>query len=374
MARVWERWVVGRARRRLRSARYWYSIGDLDEAARAGRHALDLALADHRDAVPRLLLADIVLNLARTEQDRDDYVAGHAGLEYALNLLESITGGGNSAATADRDRLLAWTLVGLGESHRRAGRYQQAIETLDRAVQFAETIAADQPRALCAALTERGITAKELGEYDLAARRYARVQAIHRDAGATHADAAALEHNLSGLEYARGCHPQAEFHARRALDLRQLSRSTADVEIAADLAVLAAAVAAQHRHDEAREMFEQALFICRAARPPRRYEIGVHLHGLADIEHSAGRADQAERRYREALELKQELLGVEHPEVGLVIGNLGTLLHEQSREKEAVDCFRRALAIARQAFGPDHPRAASFRDKLARASAITRLD
>ena len=360
-----DRWVVARARRHLRAARYWYSAGALDEAARSGRRALSLARS--RTSVTGLLLpAQIALTLARVEQDRDDYVAGHGLLTYALGLLDPafrtldpVPGG------AAADRLLVWTLVGLGESHRRAARYAQAVETLDRAIRLAEVVAVP---ALGAALTQRAITAKELGDYDRAGDLYARVAQLQREAGIGVAEAATLEHNLSGLEYARGNYPQAEFRARRAVDRRRGTPGATEVEVAADLAVLAAAIAAQRRYAEAREMFEQALFTCRSARPPRRYEIAVHLHGLADLEHSAGHQDLAERRYRQALAIKEELLGPAHPEVGLVIGNLGALLQERNREPEAAECYRRALVIAERTFGPEHPRFVVLKQRLARLS------
>ena len=346
-----DRWRVARARRRLRATRYWAGTEDLDEAARAGGQALAAATADP------MLRAEITLVLAQIEQDRDNFAAAEAQFASAAMLLAPMSG-----PTAGR--LLASALVGLGGSQRRAARYPQAIAVLDRAVALAETVARTDPRMLGAALTERGITAKEVGDHQRAADLYRWVQQLHRDHGATPADAATVEHNLAGLEYARGCYPVAELHARRALEHRRRSRRTSPTERAADLAVLAATIAAQHRYDEARGVFERTLSVYRSARPPRRYEIAVQLHGLADVEHSTGRSDEAERRYREALAIKLELLGPGHAEVGLVTANLGTLLQEQHREAEAAQCYRRALTIAEHTFGRQHPRSVRLRAKL----------
>lgn len=115
-----------------------------------------------------------------------------------------------------RDRRLAWTLVELGSGYRKDGRYHRAVEVLDRAVQVAETLAVAERRVLSAALTERAITAKELGEYDRAADLYAWVQMIQWNVGATLEDAATLERHLSDLDHCRGCYLSAELHARRA--------------------------------------------------------------------------------------------------------------------------------------------------------------
>jgi hypothetical protein len=94
-----------------------------------------------------------------------------------------------------------------------------------------------------AVLTSQG-TANELGAVETAAQCYARVSRIHRENGASRADAATLERNLAGLKYARGRDAQAEAHARRALALRRQAPWVTGVERAGDLAVLAAALGA----------------------------------------------------------------------------------------------------------------------------------
>jgi tetratricopeptide (TPR) repeat protein len=305
-----------RARRRLRLASYWWARSDLDEAARHGYRAL--RLAERLDPLPTaaVAVAEIRLVLARVERDRDDGAAARAHLDRAVEVLDP------APATPARDRLLAAALAELGNCHRRAARYPLATAVLHRARRL---LLAGDP-LLCEVYTSLGILAKELGELDLAAGWYARVARIQDDAGAPPADAAALQHNLAGLAYVRRRYPEAEAHARRAVDLRRLAPGSTDVELAAERALLAATIAAQQRYAEARELFAWALAACRRARPPRRYEIAAHLHHLASIAHATGRPAEAERLYRQALELKREVLGDDHPEVALVAHNLGTLV------------------------------------------------
>jgi tetratricopeptide (TPR) repeat protein len=343
------RWIVARARRRLQVAHFWQAIADLDEAARAGYHAHRLLRRlGNASVVPVTLAAEIELALAEIERDRDDHAAGRIHLESSLARLEV------APATHDRDRLLVRTLIALGDCHRRAARYSEASDVLDRALRTAER-AGVAPNLHAAVLTVMAITAKELGEYDKAAGLYAQVRRINQDVGASVADAATLEHNLAGLAYSRGRHGQAEGHARLAVALRRQVPRVAPVDVAADLAVLGSAVAAQGRHLEARALFEQALIACRTARPPRQYEIAVHLHNLAAIDQAAGRPADAERLYQQALAIKEHLLGTEHPEVGLVANNLGTLLHQQQRTAQAAEWYQRALAVAERAYPPGHP-------------------
>src|SRR5262245_16864759 len=272
------KWLVGRVARALRLARYWQAVGDLDEAARESQRARRLACS--HPAVPVTLVADVELTIARIAQDRDDTGGCRAHLHRAVTVLETAREG------ADRDRLLGWALVGLGDQHRRAGQYPAAVEVLTRALRLVESTEPPDPLLHTAVLTSQGITAKEVGAFDTAAQCYARVSRTHRERGATRADAATLEHNLAGLWYSRGDHAEAEAHARRAVALRRQDPGATQVELAADLAVLASALAAQQRYDEARTLLREALAVCRAARPPRRYEIAVQLHNLADVEHA----------------------------------------------------------------------------------------
>jgi tetratricopeptide (TPR) repeat protein len=351
------KWLASRAKRHLRLAWYWQTVGDLDAAARAAERALRLA---HRQEVPAKLVADAALTMARIAQDRDEFARCRDQLEHAVAVLRT------AADDEERDRLLGWALVGVADQRRRAGDYPAAKEALTEALRLVESGRIPDPGLHTAVLTSQGITAKELGAIETAAQCYAQVSRIHRESGASRVDAAALEHNLAGLDYSRGRHAEAEAHARRALALRRQAPRVTEVEQAGDLAVLATALAAQQRYDEARDLLRETLRAYRAVRPPRRYEVAAQLHNLADLEHASGRLALAERLYREALSLKENLLGGDHPEVGLVANNLGTLLVERGREREAADCYRRALTIAERTYEPDHPVIGRVRHNLRR--------
>jgi len=356
-AAVRDRWLPWRVARRLDLARYWHRHGDLDEAARHAEHALRLVAA--AGSVPATVQADAAVTAAEIDRDRDDSAVGRTRLEHAVQLLDA------APPAARRARVLVRALTGLGDCHRRGGRYPQASAALQRARALAEASDAPDPMQLAAVLTVLGITAKELGAYEQAARCYAEVDAIYREHAAAPGDRATLQHNLAGLAHAQRQYPQAESHARRAVELRGRA-AAAQVEFAADLAVLGAAIAAQDRHDEAREQLRRALASCAAARPPRRYEVAVQLHNLAAIDQADGRPDDAEQGYRRALAVKEQLLGSEHPEVGLVCNNLGTLLHDQHRDSEARSCYLRALAIAERVYPAGHPTTTAVRHNLHR--------
>jgi tetratricopeptide (TPR) repeat protein len=325
LTRVRMRWpAVLWANRQLQLARNRQARGKLDDAAahvyRALR-ALD-------GGPPTLLAAEVAYTTAQIECGRARYPRSAAHFECAALVLSALPPSG------DRDRRLADVHIGLADVHRRTGRYAEASAALTAA----RKLAGGPDPAIVMLL---GVVAKEQGRFGDAARHYGRLARTPLDPS----DAATLHHNLAGLANAQYRYGVAERHARRALLLRRADPRATAVAVAADMAVLAAAVAGQHRHDEARRLFGRALAACRAAQPARHYEVAGYLHGLAGIEHDCGDLTAAEPLYREALAIKQRLLGPAHPGIALIMSNLAILLRDTGREHEAASYFRCALMI-----------------------------
>jgi len=245
-------------------------------------------------------------------------------------------------------------LSALGDCHRRMARYRQAQECLEQAHHMLVTSGADAPGPLAAMLNLLGRLAKDSGAYDEAARHYRQVADIHREHGVSPADAAMLEHDLAALAQTREQYALAEAHARRAVTLR-VTALAEPTDVALDVAVLAAAIAAQGRLEGARQMARRALEMCRHGRPFRRHEFADHLYNLATIEQKCLRPDDAEHLYREALDVKERLLGEEHPEVGQILHGLGTLLYGRGRVDEAAACYDRAARVVTGSLPAAHP-------------------
>jgi tetratricopeptide (TPR) repeat protein len=272
------------------------------------------------------------LGLARHLQACGQLSAAARQFERAVALLDALPPGG------DRDRRRADVHIGLAEVHRRGGRYAAATAALTAA---RDLVGRHDP----AIVMLLAVIAKDQGRLGEAAMRLGRLER----ARLTASEAAALEHHLADLANAQYRFVAAEEHARRALRLRRSDPRSTAVDVAQDVAVLAAAVAGQHRYDEARFLFGRALAACRAAQPARRYEIAGHLHNLAGIEHDCGRLAVAEVLYREALAIKRSLLGPAHPEVALLLTTLAILLRDLGCKDEAADHFRQALDITEPA-------------------------
>jgi tetratricopeptide (TPR) repeat protein len=332
------RWSAMRASRHLQLARHWQARGHLNDAAAHAYRAMRVL----DGCPPAVVAADVAYTTAQIECGRARYLDSGAQFERAAELLDVLPPGD------DRDRRLADVHIGLADLHRRSGRYAQAAAALAAARRLVH-------RHDTAIVMLLGVIATEQGYFSDAARHYARLQQAHLN----RVDTAALYRSLADLANAQYRYVDAEQHAQQALLLRRADPRATAVDVAQAVAVLAAAVAGQHRSGEARHLFGQALAAFRAAQPTRYDEIAGCLHNLAGIEHDRGDLRAAEPLYREALTLKQRLLGRTHPDVVLIMSNLAIVLRDLGCKDEAATYFGQAMAIAEHTFPNHHPFAAA---------------
>ncbi len=251
------------AGRRLRAARYWCRAGDVAEAARHARRAL--RLVRRHPAPPLDLAVEVARAAARVERALSRVDAARDILAWALGMLDG------TPESPRRDRLLAAVLHDLGDCHRRTGRRAEAVRSSGRSGRLARlggSARGDASALPAATLALLGMAAKQRGDFESAARYYAEAGEIHERSGATPGEAATLQHHLAGLAHAGERFADAETHARRAVELRRRVPGATPVDVAPDLAVLAAALAGQHRYQEARALLTLAMTACRTARPP----------------------------------------------------------------------------------------------------------
>ncbi|GAA3019949.1 tetratricopeptide repeat protein [Streptosporangium longisporum] len=210
-----------------------------------------------------------------------------------------------------RDRSLADVLVLLGDVARRAARYAEAGSHLHEALALVEET--DHVRR-ATVLLALGVLGKDTGRHEEAEARYRQALShLERHGGSPLMEADAL-HNLAGLAHARGA-PGGEEHARAAIEIRSRTLGPAHPQVAGDLAVLGAVLAAEGRHAEAEDALNRALDVFRDRLGADHYEVAVCQVNLARLDALQGRAGEAERRYREALSIKRLVLGDDHPEV-----------------------------------------------------------
>ncbi|MEV6606400.1 tetratricopeptide repeat protein [Kutzneria sp. NPDC051319] len=126
-----------------------------------------------------------------------------------------------------------------------------------------------------------GIVHKCAGRYDDAERVYREALAL---IGPDEPEAAAVWHNLGGIEHSRGRHAEGELHARRSVALRERALGPDHPIVAADRAALASLLVGQRRFDEAKDLYRQALLVFQRVYPADHHSVTVTARNLAALE------------------------------------------------------------------------------------------
>jgi tetratricopeptide (TPR) repeat protein len=208
-----------------------------------------------------------------------------------------------------------------------------------------------------------GVLRKYQGRYAEAAAYYRRARPLLEKAG-DRAALATLFHNLGGIDHARGRYAAGEPHARRSVALREAELGPDHVQVAADVAALAALVEARGRLDEAAALYERALGVFRRKLGATNAEVALNLSSLAGLRQRQGRTAEAERLFVQAVRLQERVFGRGHPEVAMTLNNFAFLAREQGQLRRATSLYRRALGAFSRVLGDRHPHTRLCRGNL----------
>jgi tetratricopeptide (TPR) repeat protein len=137
--------------------------------------------------------------------------------------------------------LRVWYMTSLGDRYRQNGRYSEAETLLRQALALAEQVFGSNDANVSVILNNLAVLYKCIGEFDEAERLYKRALAmIESQPEVDDEKVATLYHNLGGLEHARCRYAEGEPLARRAVQLRERALGPNHVDVAGDLAALAA--------------------------------------------------------------------------------------------------------------------------------------
>jgi tetratricopeptide (TPR) repeat protein len=212
-------------------------------------------------------------------------------------------------------------------------------------------------------LNDWGVLRKYQGRYGEAAAFYRRALRLVGPRGDRKARAT-LHHNLGGIAHARGRYAAGEADGRRAVMLREAALGPNHVEVAADVAALAALVEGAGRLDEAAALYRRALSVFRRRLGPRHSEVGLCLSGLAWVRKKQGDLAVADQLYRRSIAILEPVFGRGHSDVGLTLANWASVLRQAGNERRARRLFERALRIFEKNLGPRHPHTRACRAKV----------
>src|SRR6266498_4143238 len=312
------------------------------------------------------------------------------------------------ATNDDRELQEARKLIKKGLEPQRAGKYDEAIPLIARALEIRERILGPDHRDVASTINVLANLYYYKGDYAKAEPLYQRALDIREKAlGPEHPQVASSLNNLANLYIDRGAYVKAEpLHLRslaiwekalgpehpgvadvlnnlallydelgeyakaeplhqRALGIREKALGPEHPDVADVLNNLALLYRDRGEYAKAEPLYQRALVIREKSLGPDHPFIASSLNNLADLFRYRGEYAKAETRYQRALVIRENALGPEHPDVARVLNNLAVLYRERGEYAKAEQLHQRALTIWEKAFGPEHPDVAQSLNGLA---------
>ena len=311
----------------LRSDSITQTLPALSECADSERLLSDVELP------PDAGSAEIAVIRAEDARARALLIAGRldAGLEVASGLVER-------AEALEYCPLIAETLATRGIAEEDLGRFDEAIETMERAHTTATSCHHDE---LAADVSIDLVGVHGDGKRDIeTALRWAEIA----DADIARSGAEKWRFHLTlaigSVNEAAGRYDEAQAIHRKALELADTDRERAVANNNLGLAARGARnlEVARSALTEANELWKQVL---RGDHPLRAATFN-NLGGVALLE---GDPREAETLFRSAVDMRVRMFGEDHVSVAQARGNLGIALRQQKRFDEAREQYRLALEV-----------------------------
>jgi CHAT domain-containing protein/Tfp pilus assembly protein PilF len=269
-------------------------------------------------------------------------------IERALEIRERILGRGHRDVAAAINVLA--TLYSLKSERAKAEPlFQLALAIREKA------LGAEHPD-VAASLNNLALFYNNGGNYAKAEPFYQRSVSILENAlGPEHPDVATAIYGMAGLYWNKGDYATVEPLCQRALAIWRKSLGPEHPDVARALNGLALLYHDKGDYEKAEPLFQQALVIREQALGSGHPDVADSLHNLANIYHRKGDYTKAEPLYGRALVIREKALGAQHPDVAQSLNNLAYIHSERSDYAKAEPLFHRALAIWERSLGPEHP-------------------
>lgn len=308
-----------------------------------------LALQRAAGAEPKEVVQTLLrMGVAHSDQGEDDKAL------VVLDEVEAI-----QRATGDRSRV-ADTLVGRGAAYWGQGKFDQAIEAFEQAIEILESGGAGgtggAPRAtLAVTYLNLGTAYWSKSDYDEALSFYEKALPLQMAAlGESHPKTGLVHFNLSTLHLMKEDYDAGIASAERALKIFLPVFGELHPLVVQTYNALGAALTGKGESDRALGVLAKALALQLSLSGERDRNSAVIYASLADAYRAKGDLTRAIRHHRQALAVDLSIYGDRHPDVAEDFANIGQVLLETGDEDQALRSFARAIAANDpQRAGPD---------------------
>ncbi len=228
------------------------------------------------------------------------------------------------------------------------GRYDNAREHLERAVELLGWPESHDPESLAAA-AELGVLYQRLGLVTEAEDLIRTVFEIRvENLGEDHPSSLTSLNQLADFLFSQGRIDEVEPLDRKTLEIRRRVLGEDHPDTLRSLNGLAATLFSQGRYIEATPLFEEGLAIRRRTLGDSHPDTLMLANNLAAVYLELGRAAEAEVLQREVVEGRTRVLGEAHDQTAMSVHNLGVTLAQLGRYEEAEEQLRRAISVRRE--------------------------
>jgi eukaryotic-like serine/threonine-protein kinase len=178
---------------------------------------------------------------------------------------------------------------------------------------------------------------------------------LTQDMGSEPRIAGSLEYTLARTYESLGLYPQAEQHAKRAVELRTAAFGPEHPDTLAAIVELANIYGRQGHYPEAEKLLHETLDTQRRVLGPEHPDVLRTQNNLAIVYKQEGRYGEAEKLYKQNLESERRVLGPEHKDTLGSMNNLAYVYMLEGRYDEAEKLGRETAEAERRLLGPEHP-------------------
>lgn len=338
-----------------RLATVYKEQGKYEEAEKLLVEALEIGKLAISDSDYDAFTAQVLSELGGIRAACGKFEQAQEDCQKAVELKEELNGS-ESPAVAD-------SLFTLAEVCRVRGQYEEAGEYYVRAFEIYSVVfevgddSNVNPICIAIGLINISVLLLELGENatcELLGEQA--IEIVKAVVGDEHPLYATCLTNLASTYRNQGKHLDAEKFCQRAIAINEERNNTGHPTYAASLINLALIYMTQGRFDEAATLYERALTV-------REHIYGVEHHQVAEVlvllavaYLSQKRDDDAEQCLKEGQKMYELTLGIAHPKYGEVLSDLASVRANQEQYDEAEQLLRDAIKVFKEAYGEVHPK------------------